>query len=115
MKEEKLLISWNEFAKVDIRIGTIISAEQFKEALNPAYKIIIDFGNLGVKKTSAQITQLYQTEELVGKQVVAIVNLPSKQIANIMSECLILGGLGLDNEVTLLQPERKVFNGMKVG
>ncbi|MGY6647802.1 tRNA-binding protein [Wenyingzhuangia sp. IMCC45574] len=107
-------ISWNDFAKVDMRVGTVISAEVFKEARNPAYILQIDFGELGIKKTSAQITELYTTEELVGKQVVAVVNFPSKQIANIMSECLVLGGLGGDKEVVLLNPERTVKNGTKI-
>lgn len=107
-------ISWNDFAKVDMRVGTVISAEVFKEARNPAYILQIDFGELGIKKTSAQITKLYTTEELVGKQVVAVVNFPPKQIANIMSECLVLGGLGGDKEVVLLNPERTVKNGTKI-
>lgn len=108
-------ISWNDFAKVDLRIGTIIAAEPFKEARNPAYKLEIDFGELGTRKSSAQITLLYRPEELIGKQVVAVVNFPPKQIATMMSECLILGGLGNDKEVILLQPERKVANGTKIG
>ena len=98
-----------------MRIGTVISAEIFKEARNPAYKITIDFGDFGIKKTSAQITQLYTPENIIGKQVVAVINFPPKQIANIMSECLILGGLGDHKEVTLLQPERKLKNGSRVG
>ena len=108
------LISWNDFAKVEMRIGTIITAEIFEEVRNPAYKMQIDFGELGIKKTSAQITKLYTPEELIGKQVVAVVNFPKKQIANIMSECLVLGGLGDDKEVTLLTPERSIKNGTKI-
>lgn len=108
------LISWNDFAKVEMRIGTIITAEIFEEVRNPSYKMQIDFGELGIKKTSAQITKLYTPEELIGKQVVAVVNFPKKQIANLMSECLILGGLGDDKEVTLLTPERPVKNGSKI-
>ena len=108
------LISWTDFTKVDMRIGTIIHAEVFEEVRNPAYKIQVDFGEFGIKKTSAQITKLYQPENLIGKQVVAVVNFPKKQIANIMSECLILGGLGDEKEVTLLSPERKVKNGTKI-
>lgn len=107
-------ISWNDFAKVDMRIGTIISAEIFTEAKNPSYKMIIDFGEYGKRKTSAQITKLYQTEDLIGRQVLAVINFPSKQIANIMSECLVLGGLGNNNEITLIQPDRAVTNGMKI-
>ncbi len=107
-------LSWQDFEKVEMRIGTIVSAEVFKEARNPAYKITIDFGALGKRKTSAQITKLYTCEEIIGKQVVAVVNFPPKQIANFMSECLILGGLGDDKEVILIQPERKVENGTKI-
>lgn len=107
-------ISWNDFAKVDMRTGTVISAEVFKEARNPAYILQIDFGELGVKKTSAQITKLYKPEELLGKQVVAVVNFPPKQIANIMSECLVLGGLGNEKDVVVIQPERKIKNGTKI-
>ncbi len=108
-------IEWNDFAKVEMRIGTIINAEVFKEVKNPAYKIIVDFGTYGQRKTSAQITKLYKPEELIGKQVVAVVNFPPKQIANIMSECLILGGVGEDKDVILISPERKVVNGMRIG
>ncbi len=108
------LLTWNDFTKVEMRIGTIITAEVFKEVKNPAYKIQVDFGDYGIKKTSAQITKLYQPEDLIGKQVVAVVNFPKKQIANIMSECLILGGLGNNEEVTLLTAERTVKNGTKV-
>ncbi|WP_299108820.1 tRNA-binding protein [uncultured Tenacibaculum sp.] len=111
---EKNLISWNDFTKVEMRVGTIISAEVFKEVKNPAYKMQVDFGEYGIKKTSAQITKLYTTEELVGKQVVAVVNFPKKQIATMMSECLVLGGLGNDKEVTLLSPERPIKNGSKI-
>lgn len=108
-------ISWEDFSKIDIRIGTIISAEKFEQVRNPAYKMQIDFGELGIKKTSAQITDLYQPQELIGRQVVAVVNFPPKQIANMMSECLVLGGIGDHKEVTLLQPERNVKNGTKIG
>ena len=107
-------ISWQDFTKVEMRVGTIVKAELFKEARNPAYKMEIDFGALGIKKTSAQITALYTPENLLGKQVVAVVNFPKKQIATIMSECLVLGGLGDDKEVTLLNPERPVKNGTKI-
>ena len=112
--EDNNNLTWNDFAKVEMRIGTIISAEIFKEVKNPAYKMQVDFGDYGIKKTSAQITKLYQPEDLIGKQVVAVVNFPKKQIANMMSECLVLGGLGDDKEVTLLTAERTVKNGTKI-
>ncbi|WP_300664354.1 tRNA-binding protein [Fluviicola sp.] len=108
-------LTWDEFMKVEMRVGTIISAEIFKEVRNPAYKITVDFGEFGIRKTSAQITALYQAEELIGKQIVAVINFPPKQIANMMSECLVLGGIGDNKEVTLLQPERAVKNGTRVG
>ncbi|MBP93170.1 tRNA-binding protein [Bizionia echini] len=107
-------LTWNEFTKVDMRVGTIISAEIFKEVKNPAYKLLVDFGSLGKLKTSAQITNLYTAEGVVGKQVIAVVNFPPKQIANMMSECLILGGLGDNKDVVLLQPERNMPNGTKI-
>lgn len=110
--EEQL--SWSDFAKVEMRVGTVIEAEPFTEARNPSYKLKIDFGDFGIKKTSAQITDLYQPETLIGKQVVAVINFPPKQIANIMSECLILGALGDNKEVTLLQPERGIKNGSRI-
>ena len=108
-------ISWQDFEKIDIRSGTIISVSDFPEARNPSYKLEIDFGVLGVKKSSAQITALYQKEDLLGKQVVAVVNFPPKQIANFISECLILGVYGDENEVTLLSPTNAVKNGFQVG
>lgn len=115
MNENTSPLTWPEFERVDLRIGTILSAKEFPQARNPAYQIVIDFGELGTRKTSAQITSLYQMEELIGRQVVAVVNFPPKQIANFMSECLILGGLGDGKDVILLQPERKVVNGTRVG
>ncbi len=108
-------LSWEDFSKVEMRIGTIISAEIFKEARNPAYKITIDFGSFGMRKTSAQITELYAPDEIIGRQVVAVINFPPKQIATMMSECLVLGGLGGEKEVILIQPDRKVENGTKIG
>lgn len=111
---EKELITWDDFSKIDMRVGTIISAEIFKEARNPAYKIIVDFDELGQRKSSAQITKLYNTEELVGRQVICIVNFPVKQIATLHSQCLIMGVIDGDI-VTLLSPERKVENGLKIG
>lgn len=109
-------LTWNDFSKVDIRIGTILTAVIFEEVKKPAYKLQIDFGSpIGILKTSAQITTLYTPEELIGHQIVAVVNFPPKQIANMMSECLVLGALGNENDVILLNPERKVENGFKVG
>lgn len=108
-------INWSDFEKIDIRVGTIIQAEVFAEARNPAYKLLIDFGEeLGIKKSSAQITRLYQPEELLNKQVIAVVNFPVKQIANFFSECLVLGVLGADKEVALLTPDKPVKNGQKI-
>ena len=107
----KPLINWQDFAKIEMRVGTVINAVPFPEAKNPAYKITIDFGELGTRKTSAQITKLYKPEEIIGKQVVAVVNLPKKQIANMQSECLILGAVNGD-EVTLLSLDKEVENGL---
>ncbi|MEN3324954.1 tRNA-binding protein [Mariniflexile soesokkakense] len=112
---ESTNLTWNEFLKVEMRVGTILEAHIFEEVKNPAYKMIVDFGEFGKRKTSAQITALYKPQELIGKQVVAVVNFPPKQIANIMSECLILGGVGKNKEVILLIPERTVENGMRIG
>lgn len=108
-------ISWSDFEKVEMRVGTILTAENFKEAKRPAYKLTIDFGDLGIKKSSAQITDRYQPEDLIGKQVVAVVNFPPKQIANLMSECLVLGAIGDSNSVTLLSPNLSCNNGERIG
>lgn len=108
-------ITWDDFAKIDIRVGTITEVNNFPKAKNPAYQITIDFGELGIKKSSAQITQLYEKESLIGKQVVAIVNFPPKQIANFFSECLVLGIYTDKKEVVLLAPDRPVENGWKIG
>jgi len=106
-------ITWADFEKVDIRVGTILLAEVFDKARNPSYKLEIDFGDLGVLKSSAQITSLYDFEELVGRQIMAVVNFPKKQIANIMSECLVLG-LVDGKDVVLVNPDRKVKNGIRL-
>ena len=108
-------ISWDDFAKIDIRVGTITEVNDFPKAKNPAYQIAIDFGELGIKKSSAQITGLYDKSSLAGKQVIAIVNFPPKQIANFFSECLVLGVYTENKEVILLEPERSVVNGGKIG
>ena len=110
-----MTITWNDFEKIDIRVGTIAEVKDFPKARNPSYQILIDMGELGMKWSSAQITTLYNKDELVGKQVVAVVNFPSKQIANFFSECLVLGIYTDKNDVVLLQPERKVENGWKIG
>ncbi len=107
-------INWQDFAKIDMRVGTIIKADDFPEARNPAYQLHIDFGEeIGIKKTSAQVTMLYTKEQLLGTQVVAVVNFPKKQIANFMSECLILGAVN-GKDVELLQPRALVANGLKI-
>lgn len=110
-----MTISWDDFEKVDIRVGTILEVTDFPKAKKPAYQISIDFGELGIKKSSAQVTAMYSKEELMGKQVVAIVNFPPKQIANFFSECLVLGVYTDKKDVVLLQPERAVSNGWKIG
>ncbi|MBO9153149.1 tRNA-binding protein [Chitinophaga sp. GCM10012297] len=108
-------ITWNDFEKVQIRVGTVLKAVNFEKAKNPAYQLEIDFGpELGVKRSSAQITRLYQPEELAGRQVVAVVNFPVKQIANFFSECLVLGVVGDDQQIVLLQPDRPVKNGHRI-
>lgn len=108
-------ISWEDFTKIEMRVGTIISANDFPKAKNPAYQLRIDFGELGIKKSSAQITALYTKEELIGKQIIAVVNFPPKQIANFISECLVLGIVSEENkEVVLLQPEQSVKNGQRI-
>lgn len=107
------IITFEDFTKIDLRIGTIIEVNDFPEARRPAYQLKIDFGDLGIKKTSAQITTLYSKEDLLGRQIVAVVNFPKKQIANFMSECLVMGAVN-GNDVTLLHPESKVKNGVTV-
>ena len=106
-------ITFEDFTKVDLRVGTIIEVNDFPEARNPAYQLTIDFGNLGIKKSSAQITTLYKKKDLLQKQIVAIVNFPSKQIAKFMSKCLVLGVMN-GKGVILLNPENKVKNGSVV-
>ena len=109
-------ITWADFEKVDIRVGTIINAEPFEKAKKPAYKLLIDFGDeIGTKKSSAQITENYSLADLVGRQVVAVVNFEPKQIANFISECLVLGVYTEDKSVVLLQPAAKLTNGLKIG
>ena len=109
------MISWDDFEKIDIRLGTILTATDFPDARKPAFQLTIDFGELGTKKSSAQITSLYSKEELVGKQIIAVVNFPPKQIATFFSECLVLGVYNQQNEVVLLQPSQPVKNGSRIG
>lgn len=106
------MISWADFEKIDMRVGTIIDVQDFPEAKKPAFKLWIDFGPLGMRKTSAQITEKYTSTDLKGRQVIAVVNFPPKQIASFMSECLLLGALG--DGVTLLGPDMHVENGSKI-
>jgi tRNA-binding protein len=108
------MLSWSDFEKVEMRVGTVIWVDDFPEARKPAYKLRIDFGEYGVKKSSAQITRLYSKEDLLNRQVIAVTNFPPKQIANFLSECLVLGVVLEDGEVVLLQPERVVPNGYRV-
>jgi tRNA-binding protein len=106
-------INFDDFSKVDLRVGTIIEIDDFPKARNPSYQLTIDFGDLGIKKSSAQITTLYSKEDLLNRQIVANINFPRKQIANFMSECLVLGAVDGEN-VVLLKPENKVKNGVIV-
>ena len=110
------MISWSDFEKIDIRTGTIIEVNDFSKARKPAYKLVIDFGQeLGTKRSSAQITTLYTKDELLNRQVIAVVNFPAKQIADFTSECLVLGVYDENKDVILLQPGKPVTNGMKIG
>lgn len=109
-------ISWKDFEKVEMRVGTIVNVQDFAKAKKPAYIMEIDFGEeLGIKKSSAQITKRYSIESLLGKQIIAVVNFPKKQIANFMSECLVLGAVGENNDIVLLNPDFKVENGLRIG
>jgi tRNA-binding protein len=108
-------IQWQDFEKIDIRAGTILEVNDFPEAKKAAYKLTIDFGDLGIRRSSAQITDYYEKQELIGKQEIAIVNFPPKQIANFFSECLVLGVYTDKKEVVLLTPDRKINNGWKIG
>lgn len=109
------MISWDDFEKIDIRAGTILDVQPFPKAKKPAYQLRIDFGEFGIKQSSAQITKLYSPDALKGRQVLAVVNFPPKQIANFISECLVLGVYNIEGDVVLLMPETKVQNGGKVG
>lgn len=108
-------LQWSEFERVEMRIGTILEVNDFPEARKPAFQLLIDFGSaIGKKKSSAQITKRYTKEELVGKQIIAVVNFPKKQIGTFMSECLVLGSVGDDNDIVLLTSDIKVENGLRI-
>lgn len=110
------MITWNDFEKVEMRIGTILDVQDFPKANKPAYQLTIDFGvELGIKKSSAQITKRYSKKDLIGKQIIAVVNFPKKQIADFMSECLVLGSVGEDNDIVLLTSDIPVENGLRIG
>jgi tRNA-binding protein len=109
------MISWADFEKVEMRVGTILAVNDFPEARKPAYQLTIDFGEeIGIKKSSAQITKRYSKEDLVGKQIIAVVNFPNKQIGNFMSECLVLGSVNND-DIVLLSSDLRVENGLRIG
>lgn len=110
------MLTWEEFEKTEMRVGTIIAVNDFPEARKPAYQLTIDFGTeIGIRKTSAQITKRYSKEALINRQVIAVVNFPKKQIANFMSECLVLGAVGEGGDVVLLSTDVKVENGLRIG
>ena len=109
------MLTWEQFEAVDIRVGTIVEAKDFPKARRPAYQLVIDFGELGIKKSSAQITDHYQLNDLIGQQVLAVINFPPKQIANFISECLVLGVYGEEGKVILIQPNLLAPNGSKLG
>lgn len=109
-------IDWNDFARVELRVGTVIEVEDFPEARKPAYILHVDFGDeIGVRKSSAQITEVYARDELVGRQVVGVVNFPAKQIGPIRSQCLVTGFYREDGAVVLAVPDKPVPNGAKLG
>ena len=108
------MININDFGKLDIRVGTILKAEPLRKAKIPAYHLEIDFGKIGIKQSSAQITDLYKTEDLVGRQIIAVVNFPPKKIAGINSEVLVMGANDDNNAVVLLEPHNKIPNGAKI-
>ena len=109
-------LSWQEFEKTEMRVGTILAVNDFPQARKPAYQLTIDFGEvIGIRKTSAQITKRYSKEDLVHRQIVAVVNFPKKQIGKFMSECLVLGAVGAEGDVILLAPDFQIENGLRIG
>lgn len=109
-------ITWTDFEKIEILAGKIIRVEDFPEARKPAFQLSIDFGKkVGIRKSSAQITRRYSKEDLLNRQIVAVVNFPKKQIGKFMSECLVLGAMGEEGDVVLLSPDFKVENGLRIG
>lgn len=109
-------LTWAAFEKTDMRVGTIIEVNDFPEARKPAFQLTIDFGaEIGIRKSSAQITKRYQKQDLVNRQIVAVVNFPKKQIGKFMSECLVLGAVGEEGDVVLLAPDFKIENGLRIG
>lgn len=113
---EQQTITWNDFEKIEMRVGTIIEVKDFPEARKLAYKLIIDFGpEIGIRKSSAQITKRYTKEALLEKQIIAVVNFPKKQIGTFMSECLVLGSVGQENDIVLLTSDIKAKNGLRIG
>jgi tRNA-binding protein len=108
-------LSWEEFERVEMRVGTILEVNDFPEAQKPAYQLVIDFGvEIGILKSSAQITVRYKKDDLVGRQIVAVINFPKKQIGKFMSECLVLGAVGEQGDVVLLSPDFKIENGLRI-
>ena len=113
--EKKSSINWSDFEKIDLRVGTILEVRDFPEARNPAYQLHIDFGGeIGILKSSAQITKRYSKDDLLNRQIVAIVNFPKKQIGKFMSECLVLGAVEKEGDVVLLNSDFKVENGTSI-
>ncbi len=113
-QESKCPLSWDEFTRVEIHTGTVIEAAPNKKARVPAFVMKIDFGNLGIKTSSAQITKNYRADDLVGQQVVAVTNFPPKRIAGIKSEVLVLGAVRADDDIVLLRPDLEVKNGLRI-
>ena len=110
------MINWQDFEKIEMRVGTIIDVKDFPEARKPAYQLVIDFGpKIGILQSSAQITKRYVKATLLHKQIVGVINFPKKQIGKFMSECLVLGAVGEEDDVILIHPETKIENGLRIG